>query len=132
MVKLTRDLAIYLMGKQHPHGGDKRLVVYVDAQLRFSKRFDPDGIRAEYPEFFAPLPRRRSSSSSVVSMRSERSNSNSESKNEGQLRYWTSDMCSRSPHLFDFVVTVSAPSSPTHYNDYTNIHNTFLPSPARR
>lgn len=25
---------------------------------------------------------------------------------EGQLRYWTADMCSRSPHLFDFVVTV--------------------------
>ncbi len=27
-------------------------------------------------------------------------------KEEGQLRYWTSDMCSHSPHLFDFVVTV--------------------------
>ena len=25
---------------------------------------------------------------------------------EGQLRYWTPDMCSRSPHLFDFVITV--------------------------
>lgn len=109
LIKLTRDLAIYLMGKQRPHGGGKRLIVYVDAQLRYSKRFDPDGIKAEYPEFFAPLPRRGSSSSSIVSMHSERSSS--EPKDEGQLRYWTSDMCSRSPHLFDFVVTVSPPLS---------------------
>lgn len=34
------------------------------------------------------------------------SNSNASMNEEGQLRYWTSDMCSRSPHLFDFVVTV--------------------------
>lgn len=27
-------------------------------------------------------------------------------QDEGQLRYWTSDMCNRYPHLFDFVVTV--------------------------
>lgn len=26
---------------------------------------------------------------------------------DGQLRYWTAEMCNRSPHLFDFVVTVS-------------------------
>lgn len=26
---------------------------------------------------------------------------------EGQLRYWTSEMCSSQPHLFDMVVTVS-------------------------
>jgi NAD+ kinase len=26
---------------------------------------------------------------------------------EGQLRYWTNDMCRKSPHLFDFVITVS-------------------------
>ena len=26
---------------------------------------------------------------------------------EGQLRYWAAEMCSRTPHLFDFVVTVS-------------------------
>jgi hypothetical protein len=29
------------------------------------------------------------------------------SGDEGQLRYWTSEMCSRNAHLFDFVVTVS-------------------------
>ncbi|GAA6054272.1 hypothetical protein JCM3770_005154 [Rhodotorula araucariae] len=25
---------------------------------------------------------------------------------EGQLRYWTNDMCRKSPHLFDFVITL--------------------------
>ena len=113
------------MGKQRPHGGGKRLIVYVDAQLRYSKRFDPDGIHAEYPEFFAPMPRRGSSSSSIVSMHSERSSS--EPKDEGQLRYWTSDMCSRSPHLFDFVVTVSPTSIPTNIN-YANIPVPLLSS----
>ena len=33
--------------------------------------------------------------------------SEGQSQPEGQLRYWTAEMCSRSPHLFDFVVTVS-------------------------
>lgn len=113
------------MGKQRPHASDKRLIVYVDAQLRYSKRFDPDGIRGEYPEFFAPVPRRRSSSSSTVSMHSELSNS--ESPDEGQLRYWTSDMCSRSPHLFDFVITVSLPLYP-----FIMLTYPFPCSPARR
>ena len=27
---------------------------------------------------------------------------------EGQLRYWTAEMCTNSPHLFDYVVTVCA------------------------
>ena len=27
-------------------------------------------------------------------------------QDEGQLRYWTSEMCRHNPHLFDFVVTV--------------------------
>lgn len=43
---------------------------------------------------------------------------------QGQLRYWTSDMCSRSPHLFDFVVTVrSYPHVPT-----VKSFNTLLPA----
>lgn len=29
-----------------------------------------------------------------------------ETAEEGQLRYWTNDMCTKSPHLFDFVITV--------------------------
>jgi NAD+ kinase len=31
---------------------------------------------------------------------------NMPSAEEGQLRYWTAEMCTKSPHLFDFVVTV--------------------------
>lgn len=31
---------------------------------------------------------------------------------EGQLRYWTNEMCTKSPHLFDFVVTVRLFSLP--------------------
>lgn len=81
----------------------------MDNQLRHSKRFDADGIEREYPELFVPLPRRRSSSSNSLSSMSSNSTHKDDFylKEQGQLRYWTSDMCSRSPHLFDFVVTVS-------------------------
>ena len=116
LIQLTRDLALYLM--QKPRETGRGLTVYVDNQLRRSKRFDAEGIERDYPELFIPHPRRRSSSShSLASMTSEPSPSstthNSGSTNgmrypadEGQLRYWTSDMCSKSPHLFDFVVTL--------------------------
>lgn len=99
---------------------------YVDAQLRRSKRFDAAGLEREYPEFFVPLPRRRSSlsnsmaSASGTALSSLRMTSLSHSRNssaasstdhlplpeEGQLRYWTSEMCVKSPQLFDFVVTL--------------------------
>jgi NAD+ kinase len=106
LIKLTRELALYLMLQKR--NGDRGLVVYVDNQLRHSRRFDADGIEQDHPELFIPSPRRRSSSSNSVSSMS--SNSHKDEyfiKEQGQLRYWTSDMCSRSPHLFDFVVTVS-------------------------
>ena len=32
--------------------------------------------------------------------------SDGNSQAEGQLRYWTAEMCNKSPHLFDFVITV--------------------------
>jgi NAD+ kinase len=81
----------------------------VDNQLRHSRRFDADGIEGDHPELFVPLPRRRSSSSNSLSSMSSNSTSKDDFyvREEGQLRYWTSDMCSHSPHLFDFVVTVS-------------------------
>ncbi|TRM69756.1 ATP-NAD kinase-like domain-containing protein [Schizophyllum amplum] len=111
LIKLTRDLALYLMLK--PRAGCPRgLVVYVDGQLRTSRRFDAAGIQREHPELFAPYPKRRaSSSSSLSSARSSMtslSSTNSEQPpaEDGQLRYWTSDMCSNSPHLFDFVITL--------------------------
>jgi hypothetical protein len=84
----------------------RRLIVYVDAQLRYSKRFDVEGIQQEHPEFFAPLPKRRTSNSSGISGHSTPATNGAEAGEEGQLRFWTSEMCTRSPHLFDFVVTV--------------------------
>ncbi|KAF8070298.1 hypothetical protein FPV67DRAFT_1486864 [Lyophyllum atratum] len=107
LIKLTRELAIYLMSK--PRKGQKRgLIVYVDSQLRHSRRFDAEGIRREHPELFVPFPRRRTSSNNSVSSLSSTSTTKEEpySRDEGQLRYWTSSMCSHSPHLFDFVVTL--------------------------
>ncbi|KAG6866613.1 hypothetical protein C0991_000723 [Blastosporella zonata] len=106
LIKLTRELALYLMLK--PRKGQKRgLVVYVDNQLRHSRRFDADGIRLEHPELFIPFPRRRTSSStSVSSLASTPTSKDDNGRDEGQLRYWTSSMCSLTPHLFDFVVTL--------------------------
>lgn len=77
---------------------------YVDNQLRKSKRFDAEGMKKEHPEFFAPIARRRSSSSYVPAHANDNS---AQANDEGQLRYWTSEMCSQNAHLFDFVVTVS-------------------------
>lgn len=74
---------------------------YVDSQLRKSRRFDAEGIKKDHPDLFHPFPRRRGSSTSY----SNASDFNS-GEDEGQLRYWTPSMCSTSPHLFDFVVTV--------------------------
>lgn len=102
LIKLTRELALYLMQKKC--SSSKRLIVYVDAQLQMSKRFDAEGIRRDFPELFLPIPRRRASNSSL---RSGHTSSDTQMETEeGQLRYWTADMCSRSPHLFDFVVTL--------------------------
>jgi NAD+ kinase len=127
LIKLTRELALYLM--LTPRSNGRGLIVYVvlpldwssanevahsyvDSQLRTSKRFDAEGIEREHPELFIPSPKRRTSSSnSLVSLSSEgkqdaKDRSKDEPRENGQLRYWTADMCSRSPQLFDFVVTV--------------------------
>ncbi|KAI0768709.1 ATP-NAD kinase [Trametes elegans] len=103
LIKLTRELALYLMLKRREGGGDRGMIVYVDSQLKTSRRFDAAGLEREYPQLFVPFPKRRTSSSS--SLASAYSNDNLPSF-EGQLRYWTAEMCSRSPHLFDFVVTL--------------------------
>ena len=108
---------------------------YVDTQLRKSKRFDAEGMQRDHPELFRPLPRRYSRSSSSANLSTsvldpaakrmaplshlnealKRSASpeflkkpGNSTDDEGQLRYWTNDMCTEKPHLFDFVVTVSA------------------------
>jgi NAD+ kinase len=81
---------------------------YVDNQLRHSRRFDAEGIERDHPELFVPFPRRRTSSNNSLASMSSASTPKEESnvQDEGQLRYWTSAMCSHSPHLFDFVITV--------------------------
>ncbi|KAI9463692.1 ATP-NAD kinase [Lactarius psammicola] len=105
LIALTRALALYLMKKPRLNG--RGLVVYVDHQLRTSRRFDAPGLERDHPELFVPFPRRRSSSSTSVSSMTTPVSSMDESRHEeGQLRYWTADMCSRSAHLFDFVVTL--------------------------
>ncbi|KAI0958311.1 hypothetical protein AcV7_004165 [Taiwanofungus camphoratus] len=103
LIKLTRELALYLMLR--PRGGARGIVVYVDAQLRNSRRFDAAGIEREHPELFVPSPRRRSSSSSSLATNNSKDETG-HTVGEGQLRYWTAEMCSRSPHLFDFVITL--------------------------
>ncbi|RPD63735.1 ATP-NAD kinase [Lentinus tigrinus ALCF2SS1-6] len=104
LIKLTRELALYLMLKKR--GSDRGMIVYVDAQLKSSRRFDAAGLAHEHPEFFVPFPKRRTSSSSSLHSNFSNGNGDSQPSSEGQLRYWTAEMCSRSPHLFDFVVTL--------------------------
>ena len=120
LIKLTRELALYLMLKKpndvagapsRPGSSERGMVVYVDAQLRNSKRFDAAGIQRDYPALFQPVGRRRSSSSASLSSAYPSSVSLADSmsnkrRDEGQLRYWTSEMCSNSPQLFDFVITL--------------------------
>ncbi|KAG9018673.1 hypothetical protein FRB90_010588, partial [Tulasnella sp. 427] len=104
LITLTRDLALYLMGKRSQSSG-RGMIVYVDHQLRTSKRFDAAGIERDFPDYFRPQPPgRRFSSTSYGSTTADSESSVGEA--EGQLRYWTTDMCSRSPHLFDFVITL--------------------------
>ncbi|KZT04687.1 ATP-NAD kinase [Laetiporus sulphureus 93-53] len=103
LIKLTRQVALYLMLKRS-YGG-RGMVVYVDAQLRTSRRFDAAGIERDYPELFAPFPQRRASSSSLAAY-ANGDEMNQAPTSEGQLRYWTAEMCSRSPQLFDFVITL--------------------------
>lgn len=126
LIKLTRDLAIWLMDSKpftslspnHPEPNQlerKPLVVYVDSQLKRSKRFDLNSINAQYPQFFNPLKsrhpfRRRFSRANSVSSNSTTSSSEdvnlTAEEDGGQLRYWTAEMCNKSPELFDFVITL--------------------------
>ncbi|KAK4056654.1 hypothetical protein OIO90_002206 [Microbotryomycetes sp. JL221] len=136
LIRLTRELALWLM-TTHRKGRDRGIVVYVDHQLKRSKRFDAEGLERDYPELFRPLPRRYSRTSSSASLAGggnlldhglkkmtqlthlnevlRRTSLGSEQgrrtpdpncPEEGQLRYWTNDMCTRSPQLFDFVITL--------------------------
>jgi NAD+ kinase len=117
----TTDLARLNSGVSYSSGisersgtpSHRRVVVYVDGQLRNSKRFDAEGMQRDYPHLFEPIQRRRSSSSNMSSPGLASSwgtngfaTPDHKRREEGQLRYWTADMCSNSPQLFDFVVTL--------------------------
>ncbi|PWN34878.1 ATP-NAD kinase, partial [Meira miltonrushii] len=117
LIKLTRELAIWLMTTPR-NGRDSGLTVYVDSQLRASKRFDAEGIRRDYPHLFSQPKSQNGNGNSTTSEQDDQSEPPksgqssmngsriSPTREESLLRYWTSDMCSRSPHLFDFVVTL--------------------------
>ncbi|GAA5895369.1 hypothetical protein JCM8208_005991 [Rhodotorula glutinis] len=49
---------------------------------------------------------KRNSSISSSSGEAHAAKRNVHDPDEGQLRYWTNEMCRKSPHLFDFVVTL--------------------------
>lgn len=88
LVRLTRELSLWLM--QYPRKNASRgLIVYVDAQLRGSHRFNIEQMKADHPNLFEPFLSRWDSSAA-----------------EGQLRFWTPRMCAKQPHLFDFVITL--------------------------
>ncbi|KAK9900233.1 hypothetical protein P389DRAFT_9662 [Cystobasidium minutum MCA 4210] len=51
LIKLTREIALYLM-KTPRYGRNRGIVVYVDSQLKTSKRFDAAGIERDHPHLF--------------------------------------------------------------------------------
>lgn len=132
LITLTRELALYCMLRKPaaPQSAassttdmrsvrngtpDRGMIVYVDNQLRNSKRFDAAGMERDYPQLFEPIANRRrasnsASTTSISTMASSWSttggNGGEAKKDQGQLRYWTPEMCSHSPQLFDFVVTL--------------------------
>lgn len=134
LIRLTRELVISLCREslQPPSiqpaqrstssNQSKPLVIYIDHQLRHSTRFDRPGLERDYPDWFKPLSSRHrfsrrlsransvSSVSSIhsnLSSHSSASNSTSDSSLEdGRLRYWTPEMCAKTPELFDLVITL--------------------------
>lgn len=124
LIRHTRKLALYLMNTPRDDLKGQGMIVYVDSQLRTSKRFNVAAMREEYPHLFTPRPQSRTTSqqdlkdlsfsltSTSISPENNNflhphSNSNTHgNKDEGQLRFWTADMCTDSPHLFDLVITL--------------------------
>lgn len=103
LITYTRDLALWLMLSKRPRG--RGLIVYVDQQLQRSKRFNPEGIRRDYPQVFEPIAHRaerQNSSTGTPSIDADVATS----PRDGQLRYWTPDLCTEHPELIDFVVTL--------------------------
>lgn len=100
LITYTRDLALWLMLSQRKCG--RGLIVYVDRQLQRSKRFNAAGIQKTYPHIFDPIAHRAERQSSSSSP----NHGTVPNATEGQLRYWTPDLCTEHPELIDFVVTL--------------------------
>lgn len=75
LVSLTRELTEFLLVTPR-YNSDLGVVVYVDAKLRTSARFDAAGLIASNPRC------------------------------EQMLRYWVPDLCRNSPEKFDLVLTL--------------------------
>ena len=75
LVHLTHEVAAWLMSTPR-YGSDRGVNVYVDAQLKKSKRFDAAGLVQSEPHF------------------------------QRMLHYWTPDMCWTAPEKFDLVITL--------------------------
>ncbi len=75
LVYLTRELAEWLL-KTPRYNSDLGVIVYVDAKLRQSRRFNAASLFASNPRY------------------------------ENMLRYWTPDLCWESPEKFDLVLTL--------------------------
>ncbi|MBW0482602.1 hypothetical protein O181_022317 [Austropuccinia psidii MF-1] len=132
LIRLTRELTVWLLSQTdlEPNSNDrlehqksstiasKPIVVYVDHQLRESSRFDRRGLEQDHPQWFQPLAsrhpyrRRFSRTSSTTSFTSNQSDGSFTSSGvdisseDGLLRYWTPEMCAKSPELFDLVITL--------------------------
>lgn len=75
LVYLTRELAEWLLSTPR-YGKNHGVNVYVDAKLKYSKRFDAPGLLEQNGAF------------------------------KTMLRYWTPDLCWSSPEKFDLVLTL--------------------------
>lgn len=75
LVYLTRELAEWLLETPR-YNSDLGVIVYVDAKLRTSKRFNAPSLLASNPRY------------------------------EQMLRFWTPDLCWQSPEKFDLVLTL--------------------------
>jgi len=134
LIRLTRELVISLcreslqppssqpLQRSTSSNPSKPLVIYIDHQLRHSTRFDRPGLERDHPDWFKPLSsrhrfsRRLSRANSVSSVSSLHSNLSSHSSasnsasdsspDDGRLRYWTPEMCAKTPELFDLVITL--------------------------
>ncbi|KAL2023916.1 hypothetical protein VTK56DRAFT_693 [Thermocarpiscus australiensis] len=87
LIVKTRELCRWLLDRER----DVRYTVYVDRELKDSKRFDVAGLLEEVRRDFVASGEVSEEASWDVSKR---------------LRYWDESLCRTRPHTFDFVITL--------------------------